>query len=89
MISTGGSSIAAAEALREADADVLMVAAIFSYELEKGTLNFKEAELDFHVLTSYTTLVQEAKKRGTITEVEQEKLAAWRNDPQDVSWMDR
>ncbi|WP_078391550.1 orotate phosphoribosyltransferase [Shouchella patagoniensis] len=89
LISTGGSSIAAAEALREANAHVLFVAAIFSYELEQGMLNFKKSELDFRVLTSYTTLVEEAKKRGTITEAEHKKLAAWREDPQDITWMNR
>ncbi|WP_059104677.1 orotate phosphoribosyltransferase [Shouchella shacheensis] len=87
LISTGGSSIACAKALREARAVPLLVAAIFSYELEKGKENFKNAELPLQVLTTYQALVTVAKERGTISEKEQAKLTAWREHPESEAWM--
>ncbi|GIN11292.1 orotate phosphoribosyltransferase [Shouchella clausii] len=87
LISTGGSSIAAAEALRSAGAEVLLVAAIFSYQLSQSDENFNSAKLPFRVLTTYATLVEEAQKRGAITSEEQAKLEAWRKNPQDEAWM--
>ncbi|MFP7332571.1 orotate phosphoribosyltransferase [Shouchella clausii] len=87
LISTGGSSIAAAEALRAAGAEVLFVAAIFSYQLSQSDENFNGAKLPFRVLTTYATLVEEAQKRGAITSEEQAKLEAWRKNPKDEAWM--
>lgn len=87
LISTGGSSIAAAEAIQEAGGVVLSVVAIFSYQLNSGTAAFKEASLAVHVLTSYETLVNEAKERNLITDIEQKKLAKWRENPHNKEWM--
>ncbi|GIN15925.1 orotate phosphoribosyltransferase [Shouchella clausii] len=87
LISTGGSSIAAAEALRAAGAEVLLVAAIFSYQLSQSDENFNGAKLPVRVLTTYATLVEEAQKRGAITSEEQAKLEAWRKNPKDEAWM--
>lgn len=86
LISTGGSAIKAAEALREAGANVLGVAAIFTYELADAKTNFKEADLETSVLTTFSTLLDVAKGRGTISGEEEKKLLAWSNDPSSVKW---
>jgi orotate phosphoribosyltransferase len=87
LISTGGSAIKAAEALKEAGANVIGVAAIFTYELKKAEDHFKEINLEASVLTSYSTLLEVAKGRGTISEEELKKLVAWSNDPSSTSWL--
>lgn len=87
LISTGGSSISAVEAVREDGAEVLGVAAIFTYELEKATAQLKAAEVEATVLTDYTTLIQVAKETQVITEEEQSMLAKWRVNPQSDAWM--
>lgn len=87
LISTGGSSLSAVEALREDGAEVLGVAAIFTYELEKASEQLKAAEVEASVLTDYTTLIQVAKETLVITEQEQSMLAKWRENPQSDEWM--
>lgn len=57
LISTGKSSIAAAEAVREAGGIVKDVVAIFTYELLKGIEAFAQADLRFHALTDFPTLM--------------------------------
>ncbi|WZY01116.1 orotate phosphoribosyltransferase [Bacillus sp. FSL W7-1360] len=87
LISTGGSALAAVEAIRSAGGNPLLVAAIFSYELPKAAEAFQVTNVPFQVLTNYPTLVQVAKSRGMITTSEQEKLATWRKNPADESWL--
>ena len=53
LISTGGSSVTAVEALRDAGADVLGVVAIFTYGLKKADDVFKEAGIPFYTLSNY------------------------------------
>ncbi|WP_343753756.1 orotate phosphoribosyltransferase [Lentibacillus halophilus] len=78
LISTGGSSIEAAEALRQAGADVLGVAAIFTYGLKKAHQQFDEANLDFWTVTDFDTVVQLLANDGTLTDTEQNELKEWR-----------
>ncbi|KMK77147.1 orotate phosphoribosyltransferase [Alkalihalobacillus pseudalcaliphilus] len=87
LISTGGSAITSAKAIREAGAEVLGIVAIFTYELEKANHNLREAELQTAVLSNYTTLVEVAKEKGVITSSDWEKLTEWRKDPSDERWM--
>ncbi|RQW20731.1 orotate phosphoribosyltransferase [Bacillus sp. C1-1] len=87
LISTGGSSIAAAEAVRESGGDVCFVAAIFSYQLQAAEVQFQEANLPYHVLSEYETLIEQAKQRGFISEQEQRKLELWRDNPQNEEWL--
>ncbi|MFY4773809.1 orotate phosphoribosyltransferase [Metabacillus sp. RGM 3146] len=88
LISTGGSSIKAAEALMNAGAEVLGVIAIFSYELEKSIQMFREAKLEEAVLTDYTTLIETAKEQGYINAEELEKLKKWRENPETLAWQE-
>ncbi|PTH15832.1 orotate phosphoribosyltransferase [Staphylococcus agnetis] len=79
LISTGGSSITAVEALREAGADVLGVVAIFAYGLRKADEQFKQAQVPFYTLSHFDELVDVAVERGKISKQDVEGLIQWRN----------
>ncbi|WP_025676462.1 orotate phosphoribosyltransferase [Paenibacillus polymyxa] len=81
LISTGGSSIKAAQAVEQAGAQPLAVLAIFSYQLEKATQAFEEAGVKLQTLSNYTALMEVALREGTIQEEEMELLRSWRQDP--------
>lgn len=87
LISTGGSSIKAAQALQEAGAEVLALVAVFTYGLPKAEANFKNAGIAQHALSNYEILIEEAASSGYITANEQSTLQDWRKDPQ--AWSDR
>jgi orotate phosphoribosyltransferase len=82
LISTGGSSIAAVEALRKAGAGVLGLLAIFSYEFDVAKENFEAAKCDFHTLSNYSTLLKEAVDSNYIEENDLELLKTWREAPE-------
>lgn len=84
LISTGGSVLAACQAASREGANVLGVAAIFTYELPQGIENFKEAGLSLHTLTNYTTLITAAVNSGYIEENAVKLLHEWKEDP--TSW---
>ncbi|WHX47639.1 orotate phosphoribosyltransferase [Paenibacillus woosongensis] len=81
LISTGGSSIKAAQAVREAGAEPLAVLAIFSYQLDKGTQAFAEAGIPLQTLSNYTALIDVAVQRGDIQPEDLELLNSWRQNP--------
>lgn len=81
LISTGGSSLKAVNALRNENVNVLGLAAIFTYEFEKANNNFKEANCDFITLSNYSYLIETALETGYISDSELELLKKWRNDP--------
>lgn len=81
LISTGGSSIAAVKALRQANAEVLGLVAIFSYEFDTAKQNFDSAKCDFHTLSNYSTLLNEAVASNYIEEKDLELLRKWRETP--------
>ncbi|EPY10245.1 orotate phosphoribosyltransferase [Paenibacillus alvei] len=81
LISTGGSSLKAALAVKEAGAEPLAVLAIFSYQLEKATSAFEEAGIPLRTLSNYTALTQTALDQGVIQAEDMDVLQAWRHDP--------
>ncbi|MDQ0493030.1 MULTISPECIES: orotate phosphoribosyltransferase [Paenibacillus] len=81
LISTGGSSIKAAQAVAQAGAEPLAVLAIFSYQLDKATQAFEEAGVKLQTLSNYTALMEVALRDGIIQEEEMELLRSWRQDP--------
>lgn len=85
LISTGGSVLEACQAAKREGADVLGVAAIFTYELPKGATNFNTAQLPLVTLTNYTTLIQTALEGGYISEADLALLTAWKHDPE--NWL--
>ncbi|MBC2105284.1 orotate phosphoribosyltransferase [Listeria booriae] len=82
LISTGGSSITAVEALREAGCDVLGIAAIFTYGLEKGKTLLGAANVEVAALTNYETLIEVALDEGYVTEGDMTTLKEWNKDPE-------
>ncbi|MFA0962990.1 orotate phosphoribosyltransferase [Roseivirga sp. BDSF3-8] len=81
LISTGGSSLKAVEALRSADVSIEGLVAIFTYGFDLSIENFEQAKVPFYCLSDYPHLLEEALKRGIIKEDEVDVLAAWRKDP--------
>ncbi len=81
LISTGGSSLKAVEALREKGCNVKGMVAIFTYGFDEATQNFKKAKCRVETLTNYTTLVQAAVKKEYITEKDVKSLKEWRTNP--------
>ncbi|WP_028595794.1 orotate phosphoribosyltransferase [Paenibacillus assamensis] len=84
LISTGGSSIKAAQAIREVGAEPMAVMAIFSYEFDKATDGFAQANVPLHTLSNYTALIKAAVEMNVIEEKDVDMLQAWRRDP--ASW---
>ncbi len=82
LISTGGSSLKAVDALREAGAEVKGMAAIFTYGFKVATDNFKKSKCNLTTLCDYSTLVKQALKSSYITENDVKSLEAWREDPE-------
>ncbi|MGL9728308.1 orotate phosphoribosyltransferase [Enterococcus sp. DIV0756] len=85
LISTGGSVLEAAAAAKREGADVLGVAAIFTYELAKGKKNFEEANTPLVTLTNYSTLIESALQENYINQEQLELLKKWRKDPE--NWL--
>ncbi|QJC52466.1 orotate phosphoribosyltransferase [Paenibacillus albicereus] len=81
LISTGGSSIKAAQAVREAGAEVQAVVAIFSYQFASAEKAFEEAGVPLRTLSGYTTLIDVAAERGIVQSGQLASLQAWREDP--------
>lgn len=82
LISTGKSSLAAVEPLKEAEVEIAGVMAIFSYQLPVAENAFKNAGINYSTLSDYTTLLDIAIKSNYITEDEKVLLSAWRKDPE-------
>lgn len=78
LISTGQSVLGAVKAVQKADAEVVGVAGIFSYQLASATQNFAEAKINFKTVTNYSILIEEAKKQNYVTDEELVVLKAWR-----------
>ncbi|WP_128895084.1 orotate phosphoribosyltransferase [Longirhabdus pacifica] len=82
LISTGGSSLKAALAVKEAQAEVLGTVSIFTYEFAQSKADFAEHNIPLYSLSNFSTLVEVAKEKGDISEQELQLLHAWRQDPQ-------
>ncbi|NGQ93772.1 orotate phosphoribosyltransferase [Brevibacillus sp. SYP-B805] len=82
LISTGGSSLKAAQAVQAEGGEVLGVAAIFSYQFPMAEEMFREAGIPFATLSNYTALLTVARERGVIDEDQEKLLANWRESPQ-------
>lgn len=81
LISTGGSSLKAAEALRAAGAEVVGMLAVFTYGFPQAEEAFRQAAIPLVCLSDYAALLVEAEARGVIFADEQATLAAWRQNP--------
>lgn len=82
LISTGGSVLEACEAAAREGANVLGVAAIFTYELPQGVTNFEKAQLPLVTLTNYSTMIDTALEMNYIGKEDIALLQQWKQSPQ-------
>jgi orotate phosphoribosyltransferase len=82
LISTGGSSLKAVNALRQSGCDVIGMAAIFTYGFPSAVANFKRAGCILHTLSNYEVMLQLALETGYISEQSMEALSRWRQSPE-------
>ncbi len=87
LISTAGSCLEVVEALREAGAEVLGVASIFTYGMKKGIDRMREAGVVNHSLSNLDALVEVAAAEGYIRPEDKARLLQFRDNPSDESWM--
>lgn len=81
LVSTGSSSLKAAQAILNYGGDVLGMVAIFSYGFPQATENFAKAGLELTALSQYDVLIRHAVASGEIRESDLKKLMQWREDP--------
>lgn len=82
LISTGGSSLKAVEALEQAGAEVLGIAAIFTYGLEKGKKLLAEADTKLVTLTNYDELIEVALTKNYVSKEDMQTLKEWKQNPE-------
>ncbi len=82
LISTGGSSLKAAKAVEAANAQVIGMAAIFTYGFGKATENFEASGIPLITLSNYEVLAQVAAEKGYIKPEAFESLKSWREAPE-------
>lgn len=87
LISTAGSCCETVEVLREAGAQVLGVASIFTYGMKKGLDRLKEKNIENHSLSDLDSLVEVAAHSGYIKPQDKAKILKFRENPSDTSWM--
>ena len=87
LISTGGSVLEVVQVLRDAGAEVLGVASIFTYGMQKGLDRLRDAHVENHSLSNFDVLCEVAAKEGYIEETDVERLQKFRANPSDESWM--
>lgn len=81
LISTGGSSLKAVDALRDAGCEVKGMVAIFTYGFKVAEENFKKSKVDLTVLTDYNSMIENAMEAGYVAEEDVESLKEWRLAP--------
>lgn len=81
LISTGGSSLSAVEALRGNGIDVLGMVAIFTYGFEESVKNFQKMNVELTTLSEYNSLLTEAHRSEFINDAQLSSLSKWREAP--------
>lgn len=81
LVSTGGSSLNAVEALRGAGCEVLGMVAIFTYGFPAAVENFKKAGVRLDTLSNYNAMIELATEQGYVRPEELATLREWREDP--------
>ena len=87
LISTGGSVLDVVSVLREAGAEVLGVASIFTYGMQKGLDRLAAANVKNHSLTNFDVIADVAAKQNYIHPDDVARLIQFRNNPSDESWI--
>ena len=87
LISTAGSVLDVVQVLRDAGAEVLGVASIFTYGMQKGLDRLAAAHVVNHSLTNFDVIAQVAAQQHYIREEDVARLIRFRNNPSDESWI--
>jgi orotate phosphoribosyltransferase len=82
LISTGGSSLKAVDALRAAGMEPISMLAIFTYGFPVATQAFLDATIEVQILSNYEALITEANQLSLIPESAEASLKAWREAPE-------
>ena len=82
LISTGGSSLKAAVAVREAGCVVQGVVAIFTYQFPHAAAAFEQEHIPLDTLSNYTALIEAAVEQGVVQSEDVALLQSWRENPQ-------
>ncbi len=88
LISTAGSSIEVVEVLREAGCNVLGIASIFTYNLQKGLDRLAAANVINHSLSNFNVLAEVAAEENYIAASDLAKVLKFQKNPSDASWME-
>ena len=86
LISTGGSVLEVVDVLRAAGAEVLGIASIFTYGMQKGLDRLAAAKVKNVSLTDFDTIAEEAALEGYIRPEDVSRLIKFRNDPASEEW---
>ena len=89
LISTGGSVLEVVDVLRQAGAEVLGIASIFTYGMQKSVDRLAGANVKNVSLTDLDTVAQVAAAEGYIRPEDQDRLITFRNNPSDESWIQK
>lgn len=89
LISTGGSVLEVVDVLRQAGAEVLGIASIFTYGMKKSVDRLAEANVKNVSLTDLDTVAQVATAEGYIRPEDQQRLLKFRENPSDESWIQK
>jgi orotate phosphoribosyltransferase len=81
LISTGGSSLKAAQAMSEAGFDVIGMVAIFTYGFDVAEYNFAQAKIPLVCLSDFNYLLHEAVSKKYLDEAQLGYVKSWRQDP--------
>lgn len=81
LISTGGSSLKAVKALREAKCNVKGMVAIFTYQLPAAAESFEKEKCKLVTLADYETMIGRALENEYIQDSDFNSLSVWRQDP--------
>mgnify|MGYP004685084637 FL=1 len=87
LISTGGSVLEVVNVLREAGAEVLGIASIFTYGMKKGLERLESANVKNVSLSNFDAVAEVAAKEGYIKPEDVQKLLKFRDNPSDESWI--
>ena len=87
LISTGGSVLEVVSVLREAGAEVLGIASIFTYGMKKGIDRLNEANVKNVSLTNFDCIAEVAAEEGYIKPEDVARLIKFRNNPSEESWI--
>ena len=81
LISTGGSSLNACSAIKEASCNVVACLAIFNYQLDASLKNFTQAKIPLYSLSDFNTLLKAATDIKYINAEQKKSLLKWHNAP--------